>query len=167
VNDKGYPEGEIQVKGDNVMLGYYKNPKATASVFTSDGWFRTGDMGYLDEDNYCYITGRLKTVIVLENGKNIFPEEIEEYLGDIEIIAESIVVGRQNGSEVNLVAIVYPDATKFPVSATKDDMYKEIQHQINELNKKLPTYKHIKGIELRDKEFEKTTSRKIKRHLVK
>ena len=166
-NDKGYPEGEIQVKGDNVMLGYYKNPKATASVFTADGWFRTGDMGYLDDDGYCYITGRLKTVIVLENGKNIFPEEIEEYLSDIDTIAESVVVGRQNGSEVNLVAIVYPDATKFPLNASKDDMYKEIQHHVNELNKKLPTYKHIKMVELRDTEFEKTTSRKIKRHLVK
>ncbi len=166
-NDKGYREGEIQVKGDNVMLGYYKNHRATANAFTADGWFRTGDMGYLDEDNYCYITGRLKSVIVLENGKNIFPEEIEEYLGDIEKILESVVVGRQAGSEVNLVAVVYPDLTKFPVSATKDDIYKEIQHEINELNKKLPTYKHIKTIEIRDKEFEKTTSRKIKRHLVK
>ncbi len=166
-NDKGYREGEIQVKGDNVMLGYYKNHKATANAFTADGWFRTGDMGYLDEDNYCYITGRLKSVIVLENGKNIFPEEIEEYLGDIEKIMESVVVGRQVGSEVNLVAVVYPDLTKFPVSATKDDIYKDIQHEINELNKKLPTYKHIKVIEIRDKEFEKTTSRKIKRHLVK
>ena len=167
VNDKGYAEGEIQVKGDNVMLGYYKNPKATNSVFTADGWFRTGDVGYLDEDGYCYITGRLKTVIVLENGKNIFPEEIEEYLGDIEYIAESVVIGRPSGSEVHLVAVVYPDANKFPANATKDDMYKEIQHQINELNKKLPTYKHIKLVELRDREFEKTTSRKIKRHLVK
>ena len=167
VNDKGYREGEIQVKGDNVMIGYYKNHKATASVFTADGWFRTGDMGYLDEDNYCYITGRLKTVIVLENGKNIFPEEIEEYLGDIEKIAESVVVGRQAGSEVNLVAIVYPDLTKFPLTATRDDIFKSNQHEINELNKKLPTYKHIKQVEIRDKEFEKTTSRKIKRHLVK
>ena len=167
INEKGYAEGEIQVKGDNVMLGYYKNAKATANVFTPDGWFRTGDMGYLDEDDYCYITGRLKTVIVLENGKNIFPEEIEEYLGDIECISECVVVGRQSGSEVNLIAVVYPDASKFPVTSTREDMYKEIQKQINELNKKLPTYKHIKGVELRDMEFEKTTSRKIKRHLVK
>ncbi|MBR0449276.1 MAG: AMP-binding protein, partial [Clostridia bacterium] len=167
VNDKGFREGEIQVKGDNVMLGYYKNAKATASAFTADGWFRTGDMGYLDEDGYCYITGRLKTVIVLENGKNIFPEEIEEYLGDIETIAECVVVGRQAGSEVNLVAVVYPDTSKFPVTATKSDIHDEIYKQVNELNKKLPTYKHIKAVELRDKEFEKTTSRKIKRHLVK
>ena len=167
INDKGYCEGEIQVKGDNVMLGYYKNAKATANVFTADGWFRTGDVGYLDEDDYCFITGRLKTVIVLENGKNIFPEEIEEYLADIEEIGESVVVGRQYGSEVNLVAIVYPNPAKFDPNASKDAIQKEIQDHINELNKKLPTYKHIKGVEIRDQEFEKTTSRKIKRHLVK
>ncbi len=166
-NDDGYDEGEIQVKGDNVMLGYYKDEKATAKAFTEDGWFRTGDVGYLDEDNYCHITGRLKSVIVLENGKNVFPEEIEEYLGGIEMIAECVVVGRQNDTEVNLVAVVYPDASKFREGATPEEMEKAIRDAINALNKTLPTYKHIKGIELRDTEFEKTTSRKIKRHLVK
>ena len=166
-NEKGFIEGEIQVKGDNVMLGYYNNPEATAEAFTEDGWFRTGDVGYLDEDEYCFITGRLKTVIVLENGKNVFPEEIEEYLGNIETIAESAVIGRQAGSEVNLTALVFPDATKFPEGATKEQMQEEIQKSINELNKTLPTYKHIKVVELRDTEFEKTTSRKIKRHLLK
>lgn len=166
-NEKGYIEGEIQVKGDNVMLGYYKNPEATAAAFTSDGWFRTGDVGYLDRDEYCYITGRLKTVIVLENGKNVFPEEIEEYLSNIDTIAESAVIGRQNGSEVNLTALIYPDASKFPEGFTKEQMQDSIQQSINELNKTLPTYKHIKIVELRDTEFEKTTSRKIKRHLLK
>ena len=166
-NDKGFMEGEIQVKGDNVMLGYYKNPEATAAAFTEDGWFRTGDVGYLDEDEYCFITGRLKTVIVLENGKNVFPEEIEEYLSNIETIAESAVIGRQSGSEVLLTALVYPDASKFPEGATKDLMHETILKSINELNKTLPTYKHIKIVELRDTEFEKTTSRKIKRHLLK
>ncbi|MBE6592798.1 MAG: long-chain fatty acid--CoA ligase [Ruminococcaceae bacterium] len=166
-NEKGFIEGEIQVKGDNVMLGYYNNPEATADAFTEDGWFRTGDVGYLDEDEYCFITGRLKTVIVLENGKNVFPEEIEEYLGNIETIAESAVIGRQAGSEVNLTALVFPDATKFPEGTTKEQMQEEIQKSINELNKTLPTYKHIKVVELRDTEFEKTTSRKIKRHLLK
>ena len=166
-NDLGYPEGEIQVKGDNVMLGYYKDEKATAKAFTDDGWFRTGDIGYLDEDSYCHITGRLKSVIVLENGKNVFPEEIEEYLGEIETIAECVVVGRQNESEVNLVAIIYPDATKFAEGAGKDEMYASIYASIVALNKTLPTYKHIQSVELRDEEFEKTTSRKIKRHLVK
>jgi len=166
-NEKGFIEGEIQVKGDNVMLGYYNNPEATADAFTEDGGFRTGDVGYLDEDEYCFITGRLKTVIVLENGKNVFPEEIEEYLGNIETIAESAVIGRQAGSEVNLTALVFPDATKFPEGTTKEQMQEEIQKSINELNKTLPTYKHIKVVELRDTEFEKTTSRKIKRHLLK
>jgi len=166
-NDAGYAEGEIQVKGDNVMLGYYKDEKATAKAFTDDGWFRTGDIGYLDEDNYCHITGRLKSVIVLENGKNVFPEEIEEYLGEIETIAECVVIGRQNDSEVNLVAVVYPDASKFPEGAGKDQMYASIYTSIVALNKTLPTYKHIHNVEIRDTEFEKTTSRKIKRHLVK
>ncbi len=166
-NDKGFMEGEIQVKGDNVMLGYYNNPEATAAAFTDDGWFRTGDVGYLDEDEYCFITGRLKTVIVLENGKNVFPEEIEEYLSNIETIAESAVIGRQNGSEVSLTALVFPNVDKFPEGATKELMYESILKSINELNKTLPTYKHIKIVELRDTEFEKTTSRKIKRHLLK
>ena len=168
-NDNGYMEGEIQVKGDNVMLGYYNNPEATAAAFTEDGWFRTGDVGYLDEDEYCFITGRLKTVIVLESGKNVFPEEIEEYLSGIELIAESAVIGRQKEgeSEVLLTALVYPDATKFPEGTTTEQMQEAIQQKINELNKTLPTYKHIKIVELRDTEFEKTTSRKIKRHLLK
>ena len=166
-NDDGYDEGEIQVKGDNVMLGYYKDEKATSKAFTEDGWFRTGDVGYLDEDNYCHITGRLKSVIVLENGKNVFPEEIEEYLGGIEMIAECVVVGRQKDSEVNLVAVIYPDASKFPADATSSDIKKTIHDAVNALNKTLPTYKQIKAIEIRNTEFEKTTSRKIKRHLVK
>jgi len=167
--DHGYEEGEIQVKGDNVMLGYYKDEKATAKAFTEDGWFRTGDVGYLDEDNYCHITGRLKSVIVLENGKNVFPEEIEEYLSSIEQIAECVVVGRKDEETeaVSLVAVVFPDATKFPEGTAAEDMEKAIYEKIVALNKTLPTYKHIKSVELRDTEFEKTTSRKIRRHLVK
>jgi len=166
-NDNGYEEGEIQVKGDNVMLGYYGDEKATKKAFTEDGWFRTGDIGYLDEDNYCFITGRLKSVIVLESGKNVFPEEIEEYLGNIDTIAECVVVGRPNGSDVILTAIVFPDETKFPEHASKETILSTIRDSVNSLNKSLPTYKHIQNIELRDTEFEKTTSRKIKRHLVK
>ncbi len=106
--EHGYPEGELQIKGDNVMLGYYNNPEATAAAFTADGWFRTGDIAYMDEDGYVFITGRLKSVIVLENGKNIFPEEIEEYLSDIETIAECVVVGRkaEESDEVILTAVV-------------------------------------------------------------
>ncbi len=167
VGAHGYIEGEIQIKGDNVMLGYFNNPEANEAAFTEDGWFRTGDMGYMDNDGYFYVTGRLKSVIVLENGKNIFPEEIEEYLADIEEIGETVVVGRQNGSAVNLVAIVFPDKTKFAEDVSDEDIYNTINDKIHQLNKRLPTHKQIKGIELRDTEFEKTTSKKIKRHLVK
>ena len=167
VGASGYIEGEIQIKGDNVMLGYYNNPEANAAAFTDDGWFRTGDIGYMDDDGYFYVTGRLKSVIVLENGKNIFPEEIEEYLGNIDIIAESVVVGRQSGTTVNLVAVIYPDMTKFPDDATPNEIYAAVEKAIHQMNKKLPTHKQIKAIEVRDREFEKTTSKKIKRHLVK
>ncbi|MBQ9783222.1 MAG: AMP-binding protein [Clostridia bacterium] len=167
INEKGYIEGEIQVKGDNVMIGYYNNPEANKQVFTHDGWFRTGDIGYKDNDGYYYITGRMKSVIVLENGKNVFPEEIEEYLGNIEKIAECAVIGRQSGEVVNLVALVYPDSDKFPAGTTQDQMYKEIDAAIMAMNKHLPTYKQVKKLELRTTPFEKTTSRKIKRHLLK
>ena len=162
----GYVEGEIQIKGDNVMLGYYNNPEATADVFTDDGWFRTGDMGYMDKDGYFYITGRLKSVIVLENGKNIFPEEIEEYLAQIDLIAESVVVGRQDGTTVNLVALVYPDFTKFAPNQSEGEILETIEKAIQQMNRRLPTHKQIKMVEIRDTEFEKTTSKKIKRHLV-
>ncbi len=163
----GYIEGEIQIKGDNVMLGYYNNPEANNAAFTDDGWFRTGDIGYMDNDGYFYITGRLKSVIVLENGKNIFPEEIEEYLANIPVIAESVVVGRQSGTTVNLVAVIFPDMTKFPDDATDKEIYAAVEKAIHQLNRRLPSHKQIKSIEIRDKEFEKTTSKKIKRHLIK
>lgn len=167
IGSHGYIEGEIQIKGDNVMLGYYNNPEANEAAFTEDGWFRTGDMGYMDDDGYFYITGRLKSVIVLENGKNIFPEEIEEYLADIEEIQECVVVGRQNGATINLVALVYPNATKFHAQASTEEMQATIERNIRDLNKRLPSHKQIKQVELRDTEFEKTSSKKIKRHLVK
>ncbi len=167
IGPHGYPEGEIQIKGDNVMLGYYNNDEANAAAFTEDGWFRTGDMGYEDDDGYFYITGRLKSVIVLENGKNIFPEEIEEYLADIEEIQECVVVGRQNGATVNLVALIYPNSAKFVPNATPEEIHAVIERNIRQLNKKLPSHKQIKQIEIRNTEFEKTSSRKIKRHLVK
>jgi len=168
-NDKGFEEGEIQIKGENVMLGYYNNPEENAKAFTDDGWYRTGDVGYMDNDGYIYITGRLKSVIVLENGKNVFPEEIEEYLEKIEEIAESVVVGRKDtdGETVLLTAVVYPNREVFGESADHDTVYQAIWAKLTELNKKLPSFKKIKCLELRDTEFEKTTSRKIKRHLVK
>lgn len=164
-----YALGEIQVKGDNVMIGYYNNPEANAEVFTDDGWFRTGDVGYLDDEGYAYITGRIKFVIVLENGKNVFPEEIEEYLDTIGTISECCVIGRksEDGESIILTAVIYPEFSKFPEGATDDEIKESIRKSINAVNKKLPSFKQIKAVELRKTEFEKTTTKKIKRQLVK
>ena len=169
VTEEGYVMGEIQVKGDNVMIGYYNNPEANADVFTDDGWFRTGDIGYLDADGYAFITGRIKFVIVLENGKNVFPEEIEEYLEGIETISESCVIGRKSpdSDEVILTAVVFPNYAKFGDDVSDEDVKESIRKSINAVNKKLPTFKQIKSVEIRKTEFEKTTTKKIKRQLVK
>ena len=167
VNEDGYAEGEVQIKGKNVMLGYYNNEEATRDAFTEDGWFRTGDVGYLDEEGFLYVTGRLKSVIVLDNGKNVFPEEIEEYLESIEQIAECVVVGRKDeDGATKLYALIYPTAD-FSEKTSAEEMQKFFEEEISKINHKLPTFKQVSYVELRDKEFEKTTSRKIRRHLVK
>lgn len=169
VNDKGYNEGEILVKGDNVMLGYYKNPEETQKVFTEDGWFKTGDEGYIDEDGYIFITGRKKFVIVLENGKNVFPEEVEEYLSSLPTVAECVVVGRtkKDSDSVTLTAIIYPNFGEFKKEASLEYVTAVVKAQVNELNHSLVSYKQIRAVEIRTTEFEKTTSKKIKRHLIK
>lgn len=159
-------EGELLVSGDNVMLGYYKNEEATQDVFTADGWFKTGDIGHLDSEGYIYITGRKKNIIILSNGKNIYPEELEHYLFGCDMIGEAVVVGRKNAKgEIVITALVYPnqDVCK---GKSKDEIFTAIKEAINQINKKLPAYKQIHDLELRDTEFEKTTSRKIKRYKV-
>ena len=168
-NEEGYVEGEIQIKGDNVMLGYYNNPEANEAAFTTDGWYRTGDIGYMDGDGYVYITGRMKSVIVLENGKNVFPEEIEEYLGKIDTICESVVVGRKapDSDAIILTTVVFPAYDKFPTGASEELIRESIRNSINAMNRRLPGFKQVKAVEYRQTEFEKTTSKKIKRHLVK
>ena len=120
-------------------------------------------------ENFIYITGRKKNVIITRNGKNVFPEEIEEYLDVIETISECCVVGRksEDSDEIILTAVVYPDYTKFPQNADEQLVKDTIRKEINATNKKLPTYKQIKAIEIRRTEFEKTTTKKIKRQLVK
>ena len=160
--------GEIVVTGGNVMLGYYNNPEANEAVFTPDGWFRTGDVGHMDKDGYIYITGRCKSVIVLENGKNVFPEEIEEHLENIGGVLETVVVGRkaEDGETVVLTAIIVPDLDQFEKGATEEQILEILRERINEMNKQLASFKHIRAIEIRTEPFEKTTSRKIKRHLV-
>ena len=166
-DDEGREIGEICVKGKNVMLGYYDDEAATAEAFTEDGWFRTGDLGYMDDEGYIYITGRKKSVIVLENGKNVFPEEIEEYLASIDKINECVVVGRKNGRDTVLTAVVFPNAERFPAGTTNAEMLDSIKADINKLNRRLVGYKQIRNVELRTTEFEKTTTKKVKRHLVK
>lgn len=166
-SDNGYEMGEILVKGDNVMLGYYNNDEENAKAFTDDGYFRTGDIGYMDDDGYIFITGRKKSVIVLENGKNVFPEEIEEYLEKVDSIAESVVVGRTNDAgEVVVTAVVFPNYEKFN-GIDAGEIEDKIRKDINQLNRHLASFKQIRDVEIRTEEFEKTTSRKIKRHLVK
>lgn len=147
-------DDEILVKGDNVMLGYYNNPAATEAAF-HNGWFRTGDMGYIDKDGFLYVTGRKKNLIVLESGKNVNPEEIEEYLLRIPEIIETVVY------EENKVvtAEIYPN---YEVPDTE----KSIREQIEALNDRIPKYKRIHSIKFRDYEFEKTTSKKIKRYKI-
>ena len=159
--------GEILVKGDNVMLGYYNDPEGTAAVFTDDGFFRTGDIGYMDSDGFLFITGRKKNVIILSNGKNVFPEEIEERLTDVETIAESVVVGRKNeNGDIVITAIVVPEPD-FAEGKSDDEILAEIKKQVNEVNRALPSFKQIHDVELRREEFEKNSSRKIKRYMIK
>ncbi len=162
--------GEIIVKGPNVMLGYYKNEEETKKVI-KDGWFHTGDLGKIDENGYLYITGRCKSVIVTKNGKNIYPEEVEYYLNDNPLISESLVLGiqKENDDETYINAQIYPNIeaiTEYLKGSvpTKEEVWKVISDAVSGVNKKLPNYKHIKGFVIRDKEFEKTTTQKVKRY---
>jgi len=161
--------GEIVVKGDNVMLGYYENEEETAAVL-NNGWFRTGDYGYIDDKGYIYITGRKKNVIVLQGGKNVFPEELEEYLSNVKLVEEVVVVGKEDKETgtVTVIALVYPNAEECEKKGLtdKEAIEKAINDEVVAINKKLASYKHINLVEIRDEPFEKTTSRKIKRHVI-
>lgn len=166
-NEEGV--GEIIVKGPNVMLGYYNNPNETSKVLI-DGWFHTGDLGKIDSDGYLYITGRCKSVIVTKNGKNIYPEEVEYYLNDNPLISESLVSGihKDNDDETYVNAQIFPniEAIKETLKGsvpTKEEISKMISDVVQSVNSKLPNYKHIKSFIIRDEEFEKTTTKKIKR----
>ncbi|SMC50959.1 AMP-dependent synthetase/ligase [Sporomusa malonica] len=164
-DEKG--DGEILVKGPNVMLGYYNNQAATAETFTGD-WFRTGDLGHLDSDNFLYISGRIKNLIVLKNGKNVSPEEIEGYFQAISYIKELVVYAKETatGDELALLAEIYPDQD-VRISMTEDAFKQKLTADIEAINRKLPIYKQVSDFILRDTEFEKTTTKKIKRFTVK
>ena len=158
-------EGEICVKGPNVMLGYYNNPEATAEVFDKDGFFHTGDYGKLDEEGWIYITGRKKNLIILSNGKNVYPEEIEADLQKVEGVAEVVVYAgesRVQKDKITIVAEIFPDADLLKDKGITD-MQKYFEDQVKTLNAKMPSYKAVKCVKLRDVEFQKNTSRKITR----
>lgn len=157
--------GEICVKGPHVMLGYYKNPEATANAFSKEGYFKTGDYGCLDNDGYIYITGRKKNIIILDNGKNIYPEEIEEYLYRCDLIEECVVASRIIDGEELLSAIIYPCYSRF--EGKEDQAIKdEIKKAVMDINRSLPSFKQIRNIEIKKTEFEKTTTKKIIRHKI-
>jgi long-chain acyl-CoA synthetase len=158
--------GEILVKGPNVMLGYYENPEATKAVL-KDGWFHTGDLGYYDKDGYLYITGRKKEVIVLKNGENVYPSEIEFLVNQLPYVVESIVFPRENSKgEISLgIKIVYDEAgikEKFGDKTQKE--YKNlIWEDIKEINQNLSQFKKLKEVIITTEPLEKTTTQKVKR----
>ncbi len=155
-------EGEVCVKGPNVMLGYYKNPEATAQVIT-DGWFHTGDIGRIGHDGFLFITGRIKNMIVLANGKNVYPEEIEDKLCSMsEYIEEIVISAVKKGETTVLGAEIFPNRTRAEQKGISD-VEKEIHAAITRYNEEEPPYKTIKNVTFRDTEFEKTTTKKIKR----
>ena len=158
-------EGEICVKGPNVMLGYYNNPEATAEVFDKDGFFHTGDYGRLDEEGWIYITGRKKNLIILSNGKNVYPEEIEADLQKVEGVSEVVVYAgesRVQKDKITIVAEIYPDADLLKDKGI-NDMQAYFEEQVKILNGKMAPYKAVKRVKLRNEEFQKNTSRKITR----
>jgi long-chain acyl-CoA synthetase len=158
-------EGEICVKGPNVMLGYYNNPEATAEVFDKDGFFHTGDYGRLDDEGWIYITGRKKNLIILSNGKNVYPEEIEADLQKVEGVSEVVVYAgesRVQKDKITIVAEIFPDADLLADKGITD-MQAYFEDQVKALNARMPSYKAVKRVKLRDVEFQKNTSRKITR----
>ena len=156
--------GEVQVKGENVFLGYYKNREATKSCFTNDDWFKTGDMGVIDSDGYLYLRGRSKCMILGPSGQNIYPEELEAVINNVKYVIESLVVEDGGG----LTALIYPDFKK----AEKDGMdpaalEAHINEKLPSINKRLPSYAQIRKIEIMPEDFERTPKKSIKRYLYK
>lgn len=160
--------GEIICRGDSVMLGYYKDPEETAKVLI-DGWLHTGDYGYFDKDGFLYISGRKKNVIVTKNGKNIFPEEVEFYLNKSEYINEVVVWGVEDEKTGDTVvqAEIFPDYSALEEKfgkVSEDELKRILKIEIDQINEHMPLYKRVKRFEIRKEEFEKTTTKKIKRY---
>ena len=160
-------EGEITVKGPSVMLGYYNNEEENKKAL-KDGWFSTGDYGYIDKDGFIWLTGRKKDIIVLRNGKNVYPQEIEFLINKLPYVKESLVYQRErNSTDTMLCAkIVYDeDILKETFGEKTEKEYKAlIFEDIKEINKTLPVFKHVKSISITTKELVKTTTQKVKRY---
>ena len=172
-NENG--EGDILIKSPTLMMGYYEDEEETKRAIDSEGYFRSGDIGYIDKDGFIFITGRSKNVIVTQNGKNIYPEEIEMLLDKVDEIKESMVYGkkpeansRREEKELIITARVIPDYDKikelYGDNLSKEEIYDIIWKKIKEENKKLTTYKAVKALEIKEGEFEKTSTMKIKRY---
>ena len=159
-------EGEILIKTPTLMLGYYENEEATNEVI-KDGWFYSGDIGYMDKDGFLYITGRSKNVIVTANGKNIYPEEIELLLSKVPLISECMVYGKGENEDLTIAVKVIPNyeyiKENVKADATEEEIYNMIWDEIKTINHSLTSYKAIKLLEIKKDEFEKTTTMKIKR----
>lgn len=161
-DNEAFIPGEICVKGENVMRGYYKNPEATAAVLDSDGWLHTGDMGTISDAGTIFIKGRCKTMILSANGQNIYPEEIEAKLNNMPYVAESLVVQRGH----KLMALIYPDYEAMDKVGLSHEMMPKVMEKVREeVNRVVAPYEKIDEIQLRASEFEKTPKRSIKRFL--
>ncbi len=154
--------GEIQVKGANVMLGYFKNDDANRNTFTQDGWLKTGDLGVIDRNNFIYIKGRSKNMLLGPSGQNIYPEELEARLCNLPYIQECVVVQR----DAKLFALVYPDKEAMKTDGIEVSQLESIMANNRvKFNSEVPGYEQLTKIELVDIEFEKTPKRNIKRYL--
>ena len=165
-NENG--EGEICVKGSNVMLGYYEEPEATAAVFDEEGYFRTGDIGKVDEEGWLYITGRIKNLIILANGKNVYPEEIEQDIAAIPGVEEVVVYAGESKSDATkevIVAEIFPDY-EFVQEMGIEDVQKYFGDHVAEINQHVPSYKMVGLVKIRTTEFPKNTTRKITRFAI-
>ncbi len=161
-SDQENVPGEVQVKGPNVFLGYFKNDEATQGVFTDDGWFRTGDMGVMDAEKYLFLKGRSKCMILGPSGQNIYPEEIEGVVNNVVYVVDSLVV-EDHGA---LVALIYPDYHQAELDGlSKSELETKILETLPEINKQIPNYAKISKIEFMPEDFERTPKRSIKRYL--
>ena len=160
--------GEILFRGPNVMMGYYNMPEATAEVLEEDGWLHTGDLGFMDNEGWIYLTGRKKNIIVTKTGENVYVEEIEEYINQSPYIEDSMVFPYDNNGEEIVGVQILPNMeyvrTKLGYEPDREELKGLYKKVIQELNQGMAVYKRIRAVFVRKDDFVRTTTRKIKRH---